>query len=91
MTSSWAALRLDTPATYVVRTATPPPTWIVPESWDLNQQTDPVDGSTIMTGYFGGQDSLIGLLKALIDVHCPVLSVECLGSPPPESPRSDPD
>jgi hypothetical protein len=81
----WSAMKRDAPATYVVRVASRPPTWIVPDTWNLRRQTDPANGSTIMTGDFGGQHSLMGLLKALIDVRCPVLSVECLGSPPTDA------
>ena len=80
MTKAWHRLTLHDPANYSVRVGGQlSPRWS-PYLGGMRIETGNGGTSTLLVGPLADQAALMGVLKALIDMGYPILSVECIGS-----------
>jgi len=80
MTEVWHRLSLHDPANYSVRVGGQlSPNWS-PYLGGLRIESGNGGTSTLLVGVVADQAALMGVLKALVDMGYPILSVECIGS-----------
>jgi hypothetical protein len=80
VTDLWQRLTLHSPANYSVRVGGQlSPSWS-PYLGGMRIENGNGDTFTLLVGALADQAALMGVLKALIDMGYPILSVECIGS-----------
>ena len=89
-TPSWKGLSLATPATYRIRVQ-----GHIDSKWSgwfggmtlRRETTADALKITILKGHLPDQAALSGVLNTLYDLHLPLLKVECIDEPKPETTR----
>jgi hypothetical protein len=80
VTETWHRLTLHDAANYSVRVGGRlSPSWS-PYLGGMRIESGNGGTSTLLVGSLADQAALMGVLKALIDMGYPILSVECIGS-----------